>query len=97
MLDGVPIGGLLDGASTVAVVVLFGWALATGRLVTRREHTERVTDLRAQMLDKTTEAKTWQEAARVSADQTDRLGAIGQQQVAIMESIRTLAAGRAAP
>lgn len=38
MTDTEALGSLLDGVGTVGLVLLVGWMLATGRLVTRREH-----------------------------------------------------------
>lgn len=40
MLDGVPVG-LADGVSVVALLVILFWMLATGRLATGRELTEK--------------------------------------------------------
>ena len=50
MLDGLPIASILDGAGTVACIVLFGFLLATGRICTGRELREkndRITTLEA--------------------------------------------------
>ena len=49
MLDGIPLGQLLDGFGTVTIVVVVGLLLFTGRLVTRREHEGRIADRDAEI------------------------------------------------
>lgn len=44
MIEGVPIGALINGVGVVGVVIIVGWMVATGRLVTRREHADAIHD-----------------------------------------------------
>lgn len=38
MIDGIPVAAFANGFGVVTVVLIVGWMVATGRLVTRREH-----------------------------------------------------------
>lgn len=51
-MDSFPVSffnGLLNGGSVVGVIVLGGWMIATGRLVTRREADAKDRQIEAQM------------------------------------------------
>lgn len=66
MIEGIPVGAL-DGLGVVGVVLIVGWMLASGRLVTRREHDDLLHD-----------RDEWRASHRIS--EAARAEAVGQVQ-----------------
>ena len=90
MLDTIPLGSLLDGFGTVSVIVLVGFLIFTGRLVTRRELVTRIHD-------KDETIRLWTKAAEVSADQTKKVLENQELQVRIWDQLKRIADERTGP
>lgn len=78
---------LLNGAGVVSLLVGLFWMIATGRLVTRREHDNRVADKDAQIAD-------LRKANDVKDAQIEKLSVVGETVAKVLQSIETLARGR---
>jgi hypothetical protein len=78
LLNGVGVGGLL--------AVLF-WMLATGRLVTRREHEGRIAD-------KDQVIATQERTIAVKDSQLEKLAVVGETAIRILSSVEALAKER---
>ena len=75
---------LITGGSIMSLLSGLFWMLATGRLVTRREHEERVGDLKEQ-------AETLRETVKVKDAQLEKLAIIGETTVKILASVEAFA------
>ena len=85
-VDAIP-PGLLSGGGVATLLIWLFWMLATGRLVTRREHDNRMADKDAQIArqDRTIEVKD---------AQIEKLAVVGEAFLKIMTSVESLAKGR---
>ena len=84
MLDGIPLGQLLDGFGTVVIIVIVGFLIFTGRLATRREVDTR-------MADKDEAIHYWRESAKASGEQVAKLIDNNDLQVRTWETLRRIA------
>lgn len=92
MLDGLPLAQLLDGFGTVALVVLFGAALATRRIVIGRTHEDALAEQRRHY-DAVIEMKDQQirdltTSAQVSSAQVTKLLEVRDIGLAVATSIQ---------
>ena len=72
MLDGFPTE-LLTGGGVVGLITAFGWALARGLIVTRREHDNRIGDKDAQIAYLRETLATRDQEAAVRSEQIGKL------------------------
>jgi len=86
VFDGIPIG-FIDGLGVVGVVLILGWLLASGRLVTRREHEATVHDRD----EWRAESRIKDQQIRERDEQLRHLSEVGETVEAIMRSIQTRA------
>lgn len=78
---------LLDGLSTVAVVVLIGWSIVAGRLVPRStlDFTRAVYEVR--LAEMQAEVAEWRAAAKVSSEQVGALMSGQKTVIHLLESL----------
>lgn len=79
--------GLLNGVGVVGLLVGLFWMLATGRLVTRREHDGRIAD-------KNEVIATQAQTIAVKDQQLEKLDIVGTTTIRILESVENLARER---
>lgn len=85
-MDAIP-PALLNGVGVVGLLVGLFWMLATGRLVTRREHDGRIAD-KDQVI--ATQART----IDVKDSQLEKLSVVGETAIRILSSVEALAKER---
>jgi hypothetical protein len=90
MFDTIP-PALLNGAGVITLLGWLYWMLASGRLVTRREHENRMADKDATIADKDEQIVMWRGTAETNAAQKQELLEQGRLSTQLLQAIEARA------